>query len=131
MAANEEMQVDILAPAKVITRSKARKLQVPSYDGELTILPGHTTYVTELGAGELQLDEGEAYFVAGGYIEVSNDKAKVLVDVCERKSDIDKERAIAAQKRALDRLGNTAEIDLMRAQAALARAEARLALLAY
>ena len=74
-----ELQVEILAPAKVITKINASQLQLPGIEGELGILPGHTTFVSELGTGEMTVmgSSNESFFVAGGYIEVSNDKIKV------------------------------------------------------
>jgi F-type H+-transporting ATPase subunit epsilon len=126
-----ELQVEILAPAKVITKINASQLQLPGIEGELGILPGHTTFVSELGTGEMTVmgSSNESFFVAGGYIEVSNDKIKVLVDVCERASNIDKDRAEKAKKRALDRLSAKVDVDLIRAQASFLRAETRLSLI--
>lgn len=125
-----QLQVDILSPAKIITKVKASELQLPGFEGELGILPGHTTFVSELGIGEMVVkgDQGESFFVSGGYVEVSNDKIKVLVDICERASGIDKDRAERAKKRALDRLSAKVDVDLIRAQAAFVRAEKRLGL---
>lgn len=123
-----ELQVSILTPSKVVVKSEAATyLQVPGYLGYLGILPGHTSFVTELGVGELKIGQGNdnAYFVAGGYLDVNNDVVTVMVDVAEKLKDIDRNRAEEAKKRALARL-KQADMDTMRAQAALIRAQARL-----
>jgi len=126
-----QLQVDILSPAKIVTKTKANQVQLPGINGYMGILPGHTAFVSELGIGELELDATtgkELFFVSGGYVEVSEDNVRVLVDVCERLKDIDIDRAESAKKRAQDRLQKKIEVDMMRAQAALMRADGRLEL---
>ena len=54
--------------------------------------------------------------------------ARVLADVAEKTNEIDAKRAVAALKRAEERLSNPAtELDVGRALNALKRAQARLA----
>lgn len=129
----ELMQIEVLSPAKVIARVKAARLQVPSALGYLEILPMHTPLVAELGTGEMVLSGGEAsgipnhYFVAGGFVEVNDEKVTVLVDVIEKKEEIDVERAKRSKQRAEERLlSKEGEVNYARAQAALARAYGRL-----
>ena len=103
--------------------------------GELGILPKHARLMTELlphamrikenGGGEVQL------FVSGGFMEVTPEKITNLADAAENPDDIDVERAKSAYKRAEERVNaakskGDANIDLGRAEAALARAKARL-----
>lgn len=126
-----ELQVSILSPAKIVAQTTATQVQVPGREGYLGILPGHTRFITELGVGQLAVDHAgtkDVYFVAGGYLDVAKDKVTVLVDVIEKAGDIDLKRAEEAKNRALDRLNDKAGIDVMRAQAALLRAETRLTL---
>jgi len=124
-----ELQVSVLSPSKIVAKATTSYLQVPGIDGYLGILPGHTSFVTELGVGELKIGEGnkEVYFVAGGYLDVNNDKVTVMVDVAEPLLNIDRKRAEEAKKRALQRLEQKkADVDIARAQAALMRAQVRL-----
>lgn len=123
-----ELQVSVLSPSRIVAKSTTDYLQVPSVNGYLGIMPGHTAYVTEIGVGELKLGSGEAFFVSGGYLDVHDDKVTVMVDVAERPSEIDRARAESAQKRALDRLEKKVEVDIIRAQAALLRAKVRIEL---
>ena len=105
-----------------------------SIAGELGILPKHARLLTELvpNALRIKIDGGETLlFVSGGFMEVTPEKITILADSAETPDDIDVERAKAAYKRAEERVnaakskGDTA-IDLGRAEAALARAKARL-----
>jgi F-type H+-transporting ATPase subunit epsilon len=130
------LQVDVLAPAKIVTKVKAKQVQLPGIVGEMGILPGHTAFVSELGIGGMTISNGEKdnehFFVAGGYVEVENDTVRILVDVCERAADIDRARAEAAKARASERLAQAqdAAVDYQRAQSALLRAIERLLLIA-
>jgi F-type H+-transporting ATPase subunit epsilon len=125
-----ELNVSILTPAKVVGRFQAGQVQVPSSNGYLGILPGHAKLISELGVGELIVSTAQgrdSFFVSGGFIDVGGgDKVTLLVDVAEKASDIDVERAKEAKRRALNRLDEKLGVDVMRAQAALLRAEQRL-----
>lgn len=128
-----QLEVQILSPAKVVAKVAAKQVQVPGALGYMGILPGHAALIAELGVGVLTV-EGDGgtstnYFVAGGYVDVANDKVTVLVDVVEKVSDIDMARAEKAKLRATERLERrAADVDMARAQAALARATERLAI---
>ncbi len=66
-------------------------------------------------------------FVAGGFVEVSDNIVSIIAPAAERAADIDLARAEAAKKRAEERLRNKADnVDTARAQAALARAIGRI-----
>ncbi|RKX17538.1 MAG: F0F1 ATP synthase subunit epsilon, partial [Candidatus Zixiibacteriota bacterium] len=69
-------------------------------------------------------NQKSVYFVSGGFLEVSSNVATILADAVERSSEIDVERAKAAEKRARERLAKrkNSEIDETRAEAALKRA---------
>ena len=125
------INVSVLTPARVIGRYQAEQVQVPSSTGYLGVLPGHAELVSELGVGELvvKTEKGsESFFVSGGYLDVgAGNHVTLLLDVAERPSDIDTKRAEEARRRALGRLEEKLGVDVIRAQAALLRAEQRLA----
>ena len=125
------LSVEILTPNRLLLQDEADELNLPATDGYLGILPGHVALLTNLGLGELMLckDGQQRYLtVFGGYMEVSDDKVTVLVEVAEDMAEIDAQRAGAARDRALERLnGRDAEVvDFDRASAALQRAHVRL-----
>ena len=104
-----------------------------SIAGELGILPKHARLLTELvpHAMRIKVDGGETQlFIGGGFMEVTPDKITILADSAETPDSIDVERAKSAYKRAEERVTGfnkgDAEIDIKRAEAALARAKARL-----
>jgi len=65
--------------------------------------------------------------VSGGYLDVGEgNHVTILVDVAEKPVDIKVDRAKDARQRALSRLADESGVDVVRAQAALRRAEQRL-----
>ena len=130
MAASQ-LNVEVLSPAKPLANLKAYSLSVPGTLGTMEILPGHAALISEVEHGTLLVTQADGdtkpYFVAGGYVEVFNDKVTVLADVAEEPREIDRARAEDARKRALERLEKPGgETDLQRAQRALARAMSRI-----
>ena len=75
----------------------------PGSEGEMGILPDHAPLLTTLGYGVLRVRQGsdeQAFTIAGGFMEVQPDVVTVLADVGERVDEIDLERAEAAKARA-------------------------------
>ncbi len=83
----------------------------------------------DIGAVRVTAPDGEQAFFAssGGFLEVIDNRVTVLADTAEPVSEIDMQRAKAAEERALHRLQSTEEdIDRARASQALERARNRL-----
>ena len=103
--------VDIVTPQrKLVEGVKVSSLRLPSVKGELTILPGHAELLTLLDTGVMRFaqDGGERKFVVSyGFAEVRNDRVIVMADTCEEAAEIDRQRAIAAQKKAEEQLSGT------------------------
>ncbi|MEE8418680.1 MAG: F0F1 ATP synthase subunit epsilon, partial [Dehalococcoidales bacterium] len=102
----------------------------PGTEGELGILPFHSSLMTSLNAGELRINEdGEEILMAisGGFMEVRPDRIIVLADSAERDDEIDLSRAEEAKRRAEERISQSAtDVDRVRAEAALQRSLIRL-----
>ncbi len=110
-------------------------LIVRSTAGELGILPKHARLLTELLPHAMRIKVGgneELVAIGGGFMEVTPDKITILADAAELPDFIDVDRAKSAYKRAEDRINSYKStpketmIDIKRAEAALARAKARL-----
>jgi F-type H+-transporting ATPase subunit epsilon len=102
----------------------------PGEVGEFTVLPSHARLISTLAAGVLRFNQGgESVSLAltGGFLEVSDNNVTVLADAAERDDDIDLERAEAALARAQERISSEpGNIDLERAMASLRRARVRV-----
>ncbi len=123
----------VTAECVVRTETGIDALIVPSIEGQLTILPKHAALMTMLEPGELIFRKGgaeEAFAVTGGFMEVKRDRVIILADAAEAAEEIDVQRAEAARARAEARMREArargAEADLARAQAALQRSLVRL-----
>jgi F-type H+-transporting ATPase subunit epsilon len=76
-------QIEITTPEKLVASKQADYAEVPGKDGYLGILPGHAALLSELGSGEVKVTSGgkiESFSVTGGYLEVRDNKVRVLAD---------------------------------------------------
>jgi len=130
----EKLTLKLVTPLKEVVVGEADMVILPAHEGELGVMPGHDLYMTLLQIGALKMvrdNVTKLFFVAHGYAEISQDTVRVLAEVCEPVDEIDLDRAIAAQKRAEERLAKSAsdtDIDVFRAQAALRRSLTRQAI---
>jgi F-type H+-transporting ATPase subunit epsilon len=123
--------LEVVTPEKMVASEEVDVVVANGYEGEFAVLPNHTPFLTSLQPGPLwfrQAGKVEWLAVAGGFVEVSENKVTVLAEAAERARDIDVERARKARERAEQRLRSKEKIDDARAQAALQRALARLKL---
>lgn len=78
------LNVTLVSKEGTFKQCDARAVVAPSVLGEVGILPGHATYLTVLGPGEVRMDEasGEAYktTITGGFMEVRSDHVTIIVD---------------------------------------------------
>ena len=103
----------------------------PTPSGLIGILPGHAPLLTQLTVGLLHFEcQGELtnMAVSEGYMEVTPHKVIVLAEAAELPEEIDVERALAAKRRAEERLYAPLRqrFDYVRAESALQRAANRL-----
>ncbi len=127
-----KMLLDIVTPERKLVSAEVDEVTAPGFYGEFGVLPQHTPYLCQLGAGVLSYRTGSArYFVSiiEGYAEVGPEKITILAESAERAEDIDAPRAADSRRRAQERMGgqNTGEeLDFDRAELSLKRAIARI-----
>lgn len=135
MAGNIRLQV--VTPEKLVVDEEAQIVTAPGSQGEFGVLAGHTPFLTTLQNGAVRYTDqkGEEHFVfvSDGFAEALPDRVTVLAESAERRRDIDVARAQAALERAQKRLAGEAvasgeTIDEARARAALKRAIRRISL---
>ncbi len=125
----DKLKLEIVTPSGLILSDEVDEVVTSGSEGEFGVLPNHMPFITTLNIGILTYKKGaEAgyFFVSWGYAEVGPANVLVLADSAERSEDIDLERAIAAKKRAEERLKDIEKIDAARATAALERAVTRM-----
>ncbi len=82
----DTFQLEVATPERLFVREDVTEAQIPAANGYVGILPGHAALLSELGAGELSFMVGgrrRCLFVEGGWLEVSNDHARVLATKAE------------------------------------------------
>ncbi len=101
------MRIEIITPEKVSYSEEADQVTLPTEEGVITILSGHTPLVTSLLPGELTLKRGTQYIVmasGGGFAEITGDKVSIATDLAQRPEEIDERIAEEARKRAEETL---------------------------
>jgi F-type H+-transporting ATPase subunit epsilon len=130
MITDKTFRLDIVTPDKIEFSDEVNMVVAPGIEGDLGILPGHIPLVARLKTGVLRIYRGSEKLVmaiSDGYMEITRDKVVVLAETAELPEEVDVERALAAQRRAKERLAaHSHDVDLVRAQAALRRAMTRL-----
>jgi F-type H+-transporting ATPase subunit epsilon len=126
-----KMPIEIVTPERIVYQNEANLIIARGGDGDLGIMAGHTPLVTTLKISALRIktDEGEhTIAVSGGFLEVKPEKVTVLAEAAELPEEIDVDRATRAKERAERRIAEAknGDIDLRRAELALARALNRL-----
>ena len=125
---SKTFQLDIVTPTHVISEGQVEYLRAPSTDGLFGVQGGHATATILLDIGEIKVTkEGKEFYYAtnGGFADVRPESVMLLVETAEKVSDIDKDRAEEAIKRAKEKLKDN-EADLTRGRAAMDRARNRL-----
>ncbi|AKF84057.1 ATP synthase F1 subcomplex epsilon subunit [Myxococcus fulvus] len=126
-----KLTVEIVTPEKRILSVQADEAIVPGGTGLFGVRPGHTPFLSLMEPGELTLMDGgkrDVYFIAGGFVEVANDKVLVLADAAEHVSGIDVEGARKRLGEAQERLKGLSSEDARYAleQATVRRETARI-----
>jgi F-type H+-transporting ATPase subunit epsilon len=128
------MHLRVVTPRGSKVDAQVAEVTIPGEMGDLGVLPGHRALLTSVGIGGLSWKpvQGEIGWLAinGGYAEVVGDEVVVITETAERPTEIDVQRAeaalarVGAELRAVD--ASRGE-EVARLQLALRRAENRLA----
>ena len=67
------MQFDLVSPERRLASLEATAVQIPGADGDLTAMPGHAAFITNLRPGILIVESPSGntdYVVTGGFAEI-------------------------------------------------------------
>ena len=129
--AESSFELKIITPERVFFEGMVDMLEMNTTEGEIGILPGHIpmTVIIKPGVAKIYETNGETKEAAihAGFVEILPDKVTVLAEIAEWPGEIDIARAEAARARAEARLQEKSpEMDMARAEIALLRALARI-----
>lgn len=78
------MQLDILTPEHKVYSGTVYGIQLPGIEGSFEILENHAPIIATLGKGKMKIikdkNTTELYEISGGFVEVLNNKASVLIE---------------------------------------------------
>ena len=78
------MQLDILTPEHKVYSGTVFGVQLPGIEGSFEILDKHAPMIATLGKGKMKIikdkNTTELYEISGGFVEVLNNKASVLIE---------------------------------------------------
>ncbi|EKE25291.1 MAG: hypothetical protein ACD_5C00222G0001 [uncultured bacterium] len=130
--ATAKIKFKIVTPERTLFESEVDQATLPVSDGQVTIMPGHRSYIASLKAGEIMLkDDGKEALmvVSSGFIEFNGNKLVVLADTAESAGEIDLKRAEEARQRAEDlkkEKVSMSEMEYARVAAAIEKEMARI-----
>ena len=78
MAEEEKLSLEIVAPEKMVMTKTVDMVTISGAEGDFGVLPGHAALVSSIRPGFLEIEDNkdiEKLFIAGGFIEVLEDKA--------------------------------------------------------
>ncbi|HET6817696.1 MAG TPA: F0F1 ATP synthase subunit epsilon [Mycobacteriales bacterium] len=98
------MNVELVAPDRMVWSGEAEMVIARTTDGDIGILPGHEPTLGVLVPSPVRIKRsGEDELVAavhGGFLSVTRDSVSVLAEVVELAEEIDSSRARQALERA-------------------------------
>lgn len=124
-------KVEIITPDRIFHTGEATMIEFNTAAGELGVYKRHIPLTTVLAPGIVKIhNDGNEDVIAAvhsGFAEILPDKVTLLAEIAEWPEEIDKDRAEAALKRAEERLANRTEaVDVKRAEFALRKALIRI-----
>lgn len=127
-----KIQFRIVTPEKSVFDAEVDSATLPVQDGQVTILPGHRSYIAGLKPGEIMVKMAgvEVHLAtSGGFVEFNHNTLVVLADTAEHADEIDVKRAQEARERAEDlkkQKISMSEMEYARVAAAVEKELARL-----
>ena len=98
----------ILTPEGSIFEGDVTGVKMPGSLGSFEVKQNHANLVSSLDIGEIRVRKAEGddqyIAVAGGFVEVNNNKLTLLAEIAEPAADIDVERAEKAIENATHKL---------------------------
>ena len=97
------IQLSIVTPEKKVFDAEVEAVTIPTASGEVGLLANHAPIVSALRPGILSYTlkgSVEKMVIAGGFVEMNNNKVSVLTDSAETATEVDIEAARSAREAA-------------------------------
>ena len=124
------LHLQIVSADRLLVNEQVDEVEIPGSEGYFGVLPGHTPLLATLQVGELWYRQGQEkhyLLIAFGFAEVQPDRVTILAEFAEKAEEIDLTRAEAAMARAEERIATPQSgIDFERARIAMMKSLVRL-----
>ena len=104
----ENFKFEIVSPEKIIFSNDIKKVTLPSYEGDMSILKHHISIITFLRPGIIKVHKNdgnpEEFFVQDGTVEYFNDSLVVLSASAMNVKDLTKNYVDNLSKEAQEKL---------------------------
>ena len=126
------LRLEIVTPESKAYSDDVELVVLPAVEGEIGVYPMHVPLLTQILPGELIVTKGghtQHLAVGEGFVEITQERVNVLVDMAIEERAIDESAAEAAVKRAEEALSKAHELgseETAAVQAALAKSLAQL-----
>lgn len=126
------LSVKVLTPLSTVLQVEATKVTAPTIEGEVTILPKHTSYFALLTQGVISVHTKNAiedFAIDKGYLETDGKSVTILVSRAYGEEALDEQKIQEALKRAQEDIKKLAGKDKTEAENLLRRSMVDLKLL--
>ena len=90
---SETIKFHLVSPERKLAALEANSVTLPGVEGDMTVLPNHSTFLTALRPGILAVDSDQGvqeFIVTGGFAEISDSVATVLAEKSVPKIEVEK-----------------------------------------
>jgi len=108
------LTLEIVTPEARVYSDTIDSVVIPTVEGEVGILPGHISLLTEVEDGELRVTKNgqtQLLVVGGGFAQVESDRIRVLAENAITEEKIDEKAVEAALARAEAQLKEAEHLD--------------------
>ena len=87
----DKFNLELVTPEKILVSGQVESACIPGVEGDMTVFPNHSALATSIRPGYLEINESgksETYFLAGGFVEISQKEVIVLAEQAMLKSDV-------------------------------------------
>jgi len=128
---SDKVAFELVSPAKLLFSGEVDMVVLPAAEGDMGVLPGHSPVIATIRPGTICIYEGasiaQRLFVAGGFVEVTQERCTVLADTATPIEDIDTAAAQSEIKDLTDDVTHAKDdAEKAAAEVALVAAEAKL-----
>jgi F-type H+-transporting ATPase subunit epsilon len=91
----DKLKIEVLSPDGVIFNGEVISVSLPTFNGVITILPGHVNLITKLDSGEIIIESiknKKKISISGGFVEIVQNNITVIAEFAIQSSETNKQK---------------------------------------